>query len=103
MLIKMSLSFRSGSKILFVLRVGERLREAQQVVCRYPKVGADCLDILQTRFILTPLQIGDFALGHIQKLSKFRLIQFLFFPEKLQLFSKGKFHKNHRDYFIIDR
>ena len=84
-------------RMLFSFGIGEWLGKAQQIVCRYLKVGTDDLDILKAGLIPAPFQVRELSLGHIQSLSQLRLIQILFFPEEFQLFAKGQFHYNHRE------
>ena len=83
--------------------IGKWLWKTQEIVSRNPEMGAYDLDVLQAGFVLAPFQIRNFALGHVQKFTQLRLIQFLFFPEKLELLTKCHVHSHHRLYFIIDR
>ena len=56
------------------------------------KVFAEQPDILHAGLILSTLDVGDLALGHLHFPAQFRLIQFFFFPKESDFFAKCQFH-----------
>ena len=70
----------------------EILGETQKIVCGNAKKSAKGFQILQAGFIAVILQVGDLALGHMNRLTQLRLIQFFLFPQKPDLFSQSQFH-----------
>ncbi len=63
------------------------VRETQQVIRRHMKESTQSPDIRNAGFIPIIFDIGNFSLCHIDRISQFRLVYFLFFPEYPDLLS----------------
>ena len=66
--------------------------ETEKIISGNVKEPAQGFQILHARLIFAVFQIGNLALGHVEGVAQFGLIQFFFFTKKAEFFSKGHFH-----------
>lgn len=71
--------------------------KSQQIVGRDVEEAAKRLQILYTRLVAVPFQIGNLPLGHMNLQPQLGLIQLSALPEQADFLAQGQFHSITRE------